>query len=316
MTFGQPVLLLGLLAVPAILAAYALLERRGRARRAAFVDAALLAAVAPRRARWRRHVPVVLQVVAVAAVLIALAEPRVTQAVDVDEATIVVATDRSGSMLATDVAPSRLAAARRAAVAFVDAVPDRLRLGAIAFNHQPTVLASPTRDHAAVRDALGTVRAAGSTATGEALAAALRLARSAPDEDRASPAPAAIVLLSDGKSVRGRDVLAVADQARAAKIPVYAVALGTAGGTITGTDGSRREVPPDTATLRRIAQRTGGEAFAIQDAERLTRVYEELGARLSTEDREVEVGSLFAGGALAFLLLGATASIRWFGRPT
>jgi len=313
-SFADPVLLLGLLVVPLLVVAYVAHERRAARRRAAFVEPALLAAVAPRRPRWRRHLPVALQLLALAGVVIALAKPQVTRAVPVEEATIVVVTDRSGSMLATDVAPSRLVAARRAAQAFADAVPDTLRLGAIAFNHQPSVLASPTRDHATVRTALGTVTAAGSTATGDALAAALALVRSTPSKDRTKPAPAAIVLLSDGKSVRGRDALAVADEARAAKVPVYTVALGTATGTITGADGVKRDVPPDATTLRQIAERTGGEAFAIDDAEQLERVYERLGSQLATVDRKEEVSSLAAGGALLLLLLGATASIRWFGR--
>jgi Ca-activated chloride channel family protein len=313
-TFGDPLLLFGLLAVPLLVVAYVAHERRALQRRAAFVEPALLAAVAPRRPRWRRHDPVALQILALAGVVIALAKPQVTRAVPVEEATIVVATDRSGSMLATDVAPSRLVAARRAGQTFVDAVPDTLRIGAIAFNHQPSVLAGPTRDHAAVRAALGGVTAAGSTATGDALAAALRLVRSTPSKDRTKPAPAAIVLLSDGKSVRGRDALAVAEEARAAKVPVYTVALGTASGTITGADGTTRQVPPDIATLRQIAQRTGGEAFAIDDAKQLERVYKRLGSQLATEDRKEEVSSLAAGSALLLLLLGAVSSIRWFGR--
>ena len=143
-----------------------------------------------------------------------------------------ITTDRSGSMLAKDVAPSRLVAARRAAGTFLDEVPDDVRVGAVAFNHKPTVLQTPTRDHAAVREALAGVKAAGSTATGDALAAALRTIRASRNPQAKKQPPAAIVLLSDGKSVRGRDALAVAEEARKAKIPVYTVALGTATGTI------------------------------------------------------------------------------------
>jgi Ca-activated chloride channel family protein len=218
-------------------------------------------------------------------------------------------------MLARDVAPDRLTAARRAAQAFVDAVPDDLRVGALAFNHAPTVLESPTRDHEAVREALGRVRAAGSTATGDALAAALRLVR--PEGGRA--APAAVVLLSDGESVRGRDVLAVAREAAQARVPVYTVALGTPGGTIEGRTPSggtvTRRVPPDVATLREVARRTGGEAFAIEDAEELERVFARLGSQVATERREREVSGLFAGGALVLLAGGVLASLTWFGRP-
>lgn len=60
---------------------------------------------------------------------------------------------------------------------------------------------------------------------------------------------------------------------------------------------------------------TGGEAFAIEDAAEHDRVNEQLGSQLATEDREVEVTGLAAGGALLLLVSGVVVSLRWFGRP-
>jgi Ca-activated chloride channel homolog len=215
---------------------------------------------------------------------------------------VMVVTDRSGSMLATDVAPNRLAAAKKAAGTFLDEVPDEVRVGAIAFNQKAEVLQSPTRDHDAVREALRSVRAAGTTATGDAIKAAL-----AGLEGRA---PAAIVLLSDGKSVRGSDPLEAARDAKGRKIPIYTVALGTANGTING--GQR--VPPDPETLAELARLTGGRAFTARDVASLDQVYKRLGSEVATEKRKLEVTSLFAGGALALMALSALSSIRWLGR--
>ncbi|MTD46060.1 VWA domain-containing protein [Conexibacter sp. W3-3-2] len=326
MSFGAPLWFIALLVVPGIVAAYVVHERRAGARSRALISAPLLAAVAPRRPRWRRHVPVALQVLAVTGLIVALAKPQTTRAVTVEQATVVVVTDRSGSMLATDVAPNRLVAARNAAQTFVDATPDTLRLGAIAFNQRATVLANPTRDHDAVRAALGTIRAAGSTATGDAITSALEMIqRAGSQETEIDPftglrretvkaPPSAIVLLSDGKSVRGGSLTEAAEKAKELKIPVYTVALGTQSGTITGSDGQVRDVPPDVQAMRDVAQTTGGEAFAISDAQELDRVYESLGSKLAKEDRKQEVSSTFAGTALLLILLGALASIRWFGR--
>ncbi|HEX8105583.1 MAG TPA: VWA domain-containing protein [Solirubrobacteraceae bacterium] len=318
MSFASPWALAGLALVPLLVAAYVAGERRRR-RSAAFAAPHLMDAVAPRRPRWRRHVPVAAMGLAAAGLLVALARPQATVAVPAEQATVVVATDRSGSMLATDVAPSRLVAARQAAATFLAKVPADVRVGAVAFNHRPTVLQTPTRDHAAVAEALTGVQAAGSTATGDALAAALRMIREARTSATGKPPPAAVILLSDGKSVRGRDALAVAEEARKAKVPVSTVALGIASGTIESkrADGSttRTPVPPDPATLRRIAERTGGEAFAIGDAARLQRVYERLGSQVATEKQKQEVTSMFAGAALLLLAGGAASSIRWFGRP-
>jgi Ca-activated chloride channel family protein len=306
MTFGSPVLLAGLALVPILLVAYVIHERRARRARRALIAPALAAAVTPRTTGWRRHVPVIGGLGAIALLLTALAKPQTTVAVGVEQARVVIATDRSGSMQAKDVAPDRLTAARDAAVDFVDSVPDGVKIGAIAFNQAPTVLTSPTDDKQDVKDAIKSIQAAGTTATGDALAQALKLLKG-------DDSPAAIVLLSDGKSVRGEDVLAVARQAKAAKVPVYTVSLGTANGTITTKTGTSK-VPPDTATMRQVASITGGKAYSISDAEELSQVYEQLGSKLTKKDKKQDVTSEFAGGALLVLLLGSLAGVRMTGR--
>lgn len=317
MTFEAPLFLLGLLLLPLGALLYAWQERSRRAGAAAFAPAALLPSVAPRRAGWRRHAPVAGYGLALAALVVALSRPQATLATGVEQATVIVVTDRSGSMLATDVAPDRITAARSASAELLESLPDEVRVGAIAFNQTVEVLHSPTIDHATVREALDAVQAAGSTATGDALQAALRMIEGSrlPGEE---PPPAAIVLLSDGKSVRGSDPLDAAEQARQAGVPIHTVALGTQDGTIdrpTRSGGVRLvPVPPDRETLERIARRSGGQSFATADAARLESVYERLGSQVASEKRPREVTSLFAGGALLMMLAAAGASLRWFGR--
>lgn len=317
MSFDAPLFLLGLLTLPLLAWAYVGRERTTRAGREAFARAPLMASVVPRRAGWRRHAPVIGYGLALALLFAALSRPQATLATGVEQATVVVVTDRSGSMLATDVAPTRLEAARAAAQSFVDAVPDDLRVGAVAFNHRIQVLHGPTRDHATVREALGGIEAAGSTATGDALTAGLQMIADARGPEAELP-PAAIILLSDGESVRGSDPIEAAREARDAGIPVYTVALGTPEGTIQRerADGEVRTVPvpPDRETLQRIAELSGGEAFATADAADLERVYERLGSQVARERRPREVTNLFAGGALVLMAGAAAASLRWFGR--
>jgi Ca-activated chloride channel family protein len=240
--------------------------------------------------------------VALAVLLVALAKPQATVAVPTEQARVMIVTDHSGSMQATDVAPNRLAAAKKAAGTFLTALPGRVRVGAIAFNQKADVLQSPTRDHDAVREAIAGIRPAGTTATGDAIKTALATIT--------GKAPAAIVLLSDGKSVRGSDPLAAARAAQARKIPIYTVALGTANGTINGG----QPVPPDPKTLADIARITGGRAFTAGDVKSLDQVYKRLGSQVATKKQKREVTSLFAGGALALMLLSALSSIRMFGR--
>jgi len=297
-SFADPPFLIGLALIPLLVALYARAERRPHT----FAPAKLLPSVAPRRAGWRRHVAVLGYGSALAVLLIALAKPQATIAVPTEQARVIIVTDRSGSMLAQDVPPNRLAAAKKAAGTFLDALPDQVKVGAVAFNQNAEVLQSPTRDHDAVREALSSVKAAGSTATGDAITAALR--------SLSCKAPAAIVLLSDGKSVRGSDPVEAAQAAKARKIPIYTVALGTAQGTI----GDGNPVPPDPGTLGKIAKLTGGRAFTAGDVTKLDQVYKRLGSQVATEKRKVEVTNLFAGGALALMALSALSSIRMFGR--
>ncbi|HWT24294.1 MAG TPA: hypothetical protein VN213_12390, partial [Solirubrobacteraceae bacterium] len=72
--------------------------------------------------------------------------------------------------------------------------------------------------------------------------------------------------------------------------------------------------PPDTATLRAIAQRSGGQAFTAGEAGALSAVYERLGSQVATRQEQREVTGAFAGGALVLLLLGGGLSLRWFRR--
>ncbi len=312
MSFHAPVFLAALVLIPIAVALYVRAERRRAKGTARLIAPALLPSVLPRRPGKRRHVPVAFHALALAALLVALARPHATLATESEKATVVVLTDRSGSMQATDVDPDRLIAARRAGQTFLGAVKGGVRVGAIAFNQQPTILNSPTTDYRAVREALAGVKPAGSTATGDALAAALQMVRQA--RANAADAPAAVVLLSDGKSVRGRDVLQVAREAAEAKIPVYTVALGTATGTITDQNGRTTEVPPDPETMAEVSRITGGQAFAIDDADELSRVYERLGSQVAREPKDQEVTNLFAGGALLLGAFGAAASLRRNGR--
>lgn len=317
MTFAAPAFLLLLVLVPAGAALYALGERRRARGRAEFATPALMPSVAPRPPAWRRHVPIALYAAALAALIVALARPQTTVAVPVEQASIILVFDHSGSMRARDVAPSRIEAARRAGMRFLDAVPERVRVGAVGFGTGASVLQSPTRDRAKVRRALASLRAYGRTAMGEGLYLALRLAR-VPARRDAKPPPAAVVLLSDGKSVVGRDPIAVARDARRQRVPVYTVSLGTVDGTI---QAHRRQggtvllpVPPDPASMRAVARTSGGRSFTAQDAEGLNAVYERLGSQVARERRPRQQTAAVAGGALAALVAAGLLSLGWFGR--
>jgi Ca-activated chloride channel family protein len=316
-SFAAPGFLAALLLVPAGALLYLAFDRRRRARSAAFASAPLLPSVAPLRPGFRRHVPLVLYGAAIAAVAVALARPEATVAVPEERAAVVLATDISGSMQARDVRPSRIAAVRRAALDFLDRAPDKLRVGAVAFNHAVRSIEAPRAERGDTKALIKRLTPSGGTATGEGLAAALGLLERKGASDDRRP-PAAVILLSDGASTQGRDPIPVARRAARAHIPIYTVALGTNGGTIQvqRADGSSvtRSVPPDRDTMRRIAEISRGRAFSADAGEELATVYQRLGSQVATHDERREITAGFAGGAAALLLAGGALSLRWFGR--
>src|SRR5437764_8872558 len=316
MTFLYPAVLVALIAVPLLIAWYSREQRRRAEAATAFVTPELRASVAPRRPRWRRHVPMLAFALALAVLVVAAARPQRTVAVPINTASIMLANDTSGSMAATDVAPSRLRAAQRAAGHFLSSVPGSIRVGLLEFNSKVTLLQSPTTDHAVVRAALAQLRVTGGTAIGDAIRSALRTVANVPREGGKRP-PGAIVLLSDGASDVGSDPLGAAQQALAAHVPIYTVVLGTSTGTVAqqrGTQTVNVPVPPDPHQLAQIARISHGQAFTATDATRLNTVYERLGAQLGHRKVKREITAGFAGGGLVLLLLGAAASLAWFGR--
>jgi Ca-activated chloride channel family protein len=313
MTLGSPDHLLALLAIPAVAAAYAIARKRRRRMAVRFPAAAVFARIAGRRPRLRRVLPPALLAAAAATLAVAFAKPQATVAVPVEKASVVLVTDESGSMSAGDVAPSRLEAARSAAEKFLGRVPDKLLVGFVGFSSQTNAVVEPTLERDQVKAALQTLQAEGATATGDALDAALdRLeARRGSDGTRA---PAAVILLSDGKRTEGSDPLAAAQRAKRLGIPVSTVALGTADGTVPGPMGEPIAVPPDPATLQEISRITGGTFTETADAGRLDDVYKQLGSKVGTKRVRREVSSSFAAAGLALLLAGLGTGLRWRGR--
>lgn len=317
MTFVHPLVLLALLGIPLLAWLYARHQRQRERSASAFVVPALSASVAPRRPRWRRHVPMLLFALALAVLIVAAARPQRSFARPVTNGAIMLADDASSSMNATDVAPSREKAAHRAASDFLGRVPSAIEVGLLEFSRTPTVLQSPTSDHALTRAALARpVRTSGGTAVGVAIATAINELRSVPRVAGKRP-PGAIVLISDGASNVGPDPVIAAREAAADHIPIYTISVGTANGTIPITRGGKTvtvPVPVSREQLAEIATASHGRAFQASDTAGVSDAYRRLAARLGHKQVKQEITAGFAGGGLVLLLLGSAMSLFWFGR--
>src|SRR5919202_651520 len=277
-TFASPIALLGLALIPLAMLLQRMFRRRAQKYAVRYTGVATLREVLGTTPLWRRHLPAALALLAMACLVLALAKPNRTVAVPAEQASVVLVTDHSRSMMATD------------------------------------VVQAPTTRRDDVRRIINGLVADGSTATGDALAAALEgISR---DRKNGRRPPAAIVLLSDGKTTTGRDPLQVARQAGRAKVPIFTVALGTPGATIPNPYpyASPLPVPPDPVTLKRIAAESRGRAYTVEDAGELQSIYQRLGSSIGTRKRQQEITAVFAVGGLLLSAAAAAASMRWSGR--
>ncbi len=318
MTFEWPLALLGLAALPLLVALYVVLEGRRRRFAARFSNPALLPNVVDRAPGRRRHLPLAVLLVALALMIVGVARPHATVSVAREDATVILAMDVSRSMTAKDVRPSRLAAARSAARAFLARVPRKFRVGIVAFATRATPLVPPTTDRFRLAEGLAALSPGQGTALGDAVDLSVRLGRRERGKDGTIP-PTAILLLSDGAQQGGRTTVATAArEARSLHVPVYAILVGTPDGVVERPlVGGYREitrVPPNPAALRAFASITGGRFFTARDDARLREVYEHLGSRLGRHRQPREITDVFAGGSAMLLLAGGALSAFWFRR--
>src|SRR5204863_3036444 len=176
-----------------------------------------------------------------------------------------------------------------------------VRVGIVTFSTAPDAVQAPTTDRDAVKRIVDGQFPDGATAIGDALQVAISSIQA--QTQKGKRPPAAIVLLSDGKTTTGRDPVGVAINAKSLHVPIYTVALGTDEGVVTAPGfGGFVPVPPDPQTLGEIAQESGGRAFTAADSGRLSSIYEKLGSQLGQKHRKQEATALFAVGALILLL--------------
>ncbi|WP_033441401.1 VWA domain-containing protein [Saccharothrix sp. NRRL B-16314] len=311
--FTAPWWFLLLVVVAALAVFYVVLQRVLRKRTLRFANLPMLEKVAPKRQRWYKHVPAALLMVAFIVLTVALAGPTAEQKVPRNRATVMLVIDTSLSMKATDVKPSRLEAAQVAAKSFADGLTPGINLGLISFAGSATVLVAPTTDREAVTQSIDGLKLAQSTATGDAIMAALAAVDSFGKivGGADGPPPARIVLMTDGKETVGtRKAFDAADDAKKTGIPISTISFGTEDGVVE-IEGRQQEVPVDDDSMKEIAERSGGEFFKAASAEELRRVYDTLGEQIGYEKKQSDasrpwvalgtvLGMIAVAGALLF----------------
>ena len=322
MSFQYPVMIVVAVVVGlGLVAAYRRLHRH----RASALAAAGLSTAGPGRAGRLRHLPPLLFLAALTLLLLAVARPQATVPVPRAAGTVILAFDVSNSMAADDIAPTRLAAAQSAAVGFVQAQPDTVDIGVVAFGQGALTTQLPTDDHEGTIAAINRLTVAGGTSLGQAILASLTAivgqSVSLPDPSSDAPPPdlgywgsATIVLLSDGEDTGGPDAVAAAELAAAAGVHIETIGVGTVEGTTIEVDGYQVATALNEELLTLVAETTTGSYHRAEDAPALGAIYQSLDLRITTRDELVELTGAAVGIALLLLTIGGLLMINWYGR--
>jgi len=339
MHFLWPQYLWTLLALPLLPVAYLWLLRRRRRESVRYSSVAVARAAAGRS--WKRHVPPALLFMTLAVLIFAAARPVARVPLPWARSSVLLAIDVSLSMRVNDVKPTRMAAAQEAAKGFLRGLPKHVEVGLITFAGSSQVAQRPTLDREALGTAIDGIQMQVGTAIGNAIVQCLselfpdqgidvgeltfgrQRGRSLDDRQKppradftpvkpGSYAPAAIILLSDGRRTTGIDTLEAAKMAADRGVRIYVVGLGSA------DSGTAESLPIymqlDEPTLKEVARMTGGEYHHAGTAESLRDVYAQLGSSMQVVSRETELTGLFALVAALLMATAGVLSVAWFRR--
>lgn len=233
---------------------------------------------------------------------------------------MLLAVDLSGSMSEVDMMlgmqpVDRLTAAKAVIADFLQRRSGD-RVGLLVFGQRAYMLTPLTLDLSAVREQLrDTVAglAGRETALGDAIGLAVKRLRTQPEGQRV------LVLLTDGVNTTGvLQPLKAAELAAAEQVRVYTIAFGgDAGGfTLFGVQVPVQGDEVDEATLRKVAEITGGRFFRAHDANQLAGIYAELerlepvGVETAPVRPRLEAYAWPLGAALALALLACVPGLR------
>jgi Ca-activated chloride channel homolog len=260
MTLLWPDSLLLLGAIPVLIALYFWILRRRRRFSRRYSSLELVRQAGPQHARWRRHVPFALFLLALGSLTAALSRPYRLVNTPSDQAVVILALDVSRSMCATDITPNRLLAAESAALGFIQRQKPGTQIGVVAFSGFAELIQSPTTDPERLQSAIQSLELGSTTAIGSGILKSLdAIAEADPNVypsqvvqaldagdgqgiDQApegTPAPSLhpqqpdiIILLTDGVNNVGPQPLDAARQAAERGVRIYTIGYGTAAGSL------------------------------------------------------------------------------------
>jgi Ca-activated chloride channel family protein len=319
MAFAHPYFLLLLLLLP--LAAW-LKGRRGSSPAFVYSSVKLVAGLAGVRRSRAGAILAALRWLALAALIVGLAQPRLMKSqteVKASGVDIAAVLDLSGSMEMPDFVVNgrrvnRLDMAKTVLQQFIDLRPND-RIGLVVFGGKAYIASPLTLDHDFLQENVARLHLhmiEDNTAIGSALATAVNRLRDLKAKSKI------VILATDGQNNAGQIApLAAADAAKTLGVKVYTVGIGT---PEVAMQMGRPDLLPDEETLQQIAEKTGGKYYRADNAEHFRQIYAEIDRLEKTEatiSKYTEFRELFrwlvAGGLLILLIeiaLGQTVLRR------
>ncbi|MBR3698628.1 MAG: VWA domain-containing protein [Bacteroidales bacterium] len=281
MTFANPKLLWGLLIIPAVIVWYIFRQKKQDAS-VRFSDMNGFESLPKSWRVYGRHLLFVLQMAALALLIVAIARPQSTstsETSNIEGIDIILAQDVSGSMLARDLKPDRLEASKKMAADFVEGRPTD-RMGLVVFSGESFTQVPLTTDHGIMLSMLKELKSGmieDGTAIGDGLATAINRLK---DSEAISKV---IILLTDGLNNAGSvDPYTAAELAKLYGIRVYTIGVGSYGTapypvqTIFGMQYQQMKVEIDEKMLTTIANNSGGKYFRATSNQKLSEIYDEI----------------------------------------
>jgi Ca-activated chloride channel family protein len=299
----------------------------------------------------RRHVPFLLLLFALISLVMAMGRPLAPEALLSGRTTIVLALDISRSMCMRDILPNRFEVAKAAALSFIQQPVLGTQVGVVAFAGFAELAQKPTTDLKLLENTLTTLTTATETAIGSAILRSLDAIaevdkRVTPSEEvdplfvspeslstsrfsQENYLPHIIVLLTDGASNSGPPPLAAAQQAAERGIRIYSIGFGTTKAAVMDCWNLYADPPPsnsavesrvgggsfgngpDEATLKQIAEMTGGEFYSATSADELQIVFQELHSFVAMTNQTIEVTAYFAAIGTFLAMAAFLLSALW-----
>ena len=140
--------------IPLFAAVYIWLLRRRRRFAVRYSSLSLVREASSHQSRLRKHLPFMLFLLALAALILAMARPAATVTIPSNRATVILAIDVSRSMCSTDIPPNRMEAAKDAALKFVQRDRSGRQIGVVAFAGFAELVQPPTNDLESLKGAI------------------------------------------------------------------------------------------------------------------------------------------------------------------